>query len=166
MSELERDALPTLVRELYDLSASNKHFIHARIAPSQESLAQYKNIVAQCMCPDGWRDPVQIAKAKKAISEYRRAARDVIGEIDLMIHFVECGNKFTLEYGDIDGDFYDSLLGMYARAADAVARLRDVDREPFRRRLRELTESSEGIGWGYHDGLCDTYYSVFANADA
>jgi len=30
-----------------------------------------------------------------------------------MVFFVECGNNFTLSYGDIDDDFYDSVLLMY-----------------------------------------------------
>jgi len=83
-----------------------------------------------------------------------------------MIYLVECGNQFTLEYGDISGPFYDALLSMYAKAVEGVAGLRESDAEPFRKKLWELTKSSDGIGWGYHDGLCDEYYSAFPEEDA
>jgi hypothetical protein len=55
---------------------------------------------------------------------------------------------------------------MYAKAVEAVTGLPEPEAEPFRKRLWELTESSEGIGWGYHDGLCDEYYSAFPEEDA
>jgi len=165
--KLDRDALMALIRDLYDLSPSNRQYVDARLRLGQDSLIEYKQTVAECMYPDAERNrPVQISKAKKAISEYRKATHDVRGEIDLMIHFVECGNQFTLEYGDIDGPFYDSLLSMYGRAVETVVKLPESQQEPFRKRLLELTKSSDGIGWGYHDGLCDEYYSAFPETDA
>lgn len=82
-------------------------------------------------------------------------------KLDLMIHFVECGNGFTLEYGDIDEGFYDALVNMYVKAVKVTQDLPFPDRQSFRERLRTLTESSEGIGWGYHDSLCAAYGSAF-----
>ena len=90
-----------------------------------------------------------------------KAVRDARGELDLMIHFVECGNRFTLEYGDIHEAFYHALVHMYVRAAKVTKDLPLPERQSFQDRLRKLTESSDGIGWGYHDGLCDAYYSAF-----
>jgi hypothetical protein len=166
MENFHRDALMALIRDLYGLSPSNKHFVHARFGLGQDPLAEYKKIVSDCMYPDVYRNhPVQIAKAKKAVSEYRKAAGDIRGEIDLMIHFVERGNQFTLDYGDIDENFYDSLLSMYSRAVKAVIELPESEQESFRERLWELTESSNKIGWGYHDRLCEEYYRAFPAAD-
>lgn len=31
----------------------------------------------------------------------------------------------------------------------------------FRKRLKKIMLSANGIGWGYHDGLCDEYYEAF-----
>jgi hypothetical protein len=31
----------------------------------------------------------------------------------------------------------------------------------FRKRLKKIMLSSNGIGWGYYDGLCDEYYGSF-----
>jgi len=162
ISGFDREEILGLIRDMYGLSASNRHFVDARLSLGQDPLVHYKEVVAECMYPDDFRNrPIQISKAKKAISEYRKAAHNAPGEVELMIHFVECGNQFTLDYGDIDEGFYDALVHMYARAIKATRDLPAPEQQSFRDRLRKLTESSDGIGWGYHDGLCEAYLSVF-----
>jgi len=166
IQELEQDEVLDLLRDLYALSPSTKQFFHARLKLGEDRLAPYKKTIQQCMCPDVLRNhSVEISKAKKVIAEFRKASEDVVGEIELMIHFVECGSQFTILYGDIDGPFYDSLLRMYGNAAAAVAGLSEPDRETFRKRLLEIAESCNGIGWGYGDGLWDEYYSAFQDDD-
>ncbi len=103
----------------------------------------------------------QISEAEEAISEYSKAAGDTRGEAELMIYFVESGHKFTLDWGDIDKYFYDSLLSMYDRAIKKVLSLPEQEQEDFRERLREICDTSSGIGWGYHDGLGDLYFAHF-----
>ena len=168
LSQLKQDELLGLLRDLYEVSPSNKQFMEARLRIGANQIAPFKKIVADYMYPDVYKNrPVQIAKAKKAISDYRKAApSDALGAIDLMIFFVECGNRLTCDFGDIEEPFYDALLSMYAKAVEAVVGLPEPAAEPFRNRLRELTESSKGIGWGYHDGLCDEYYSAFPEEDS
>ena len=118
------------------------------------------------MYPDVMRNrPIQIAKAKRAISAYSKAAGTPLGEAELMTFFVECGNAFTVEFGDIDEGFYDALIRMYGRAVRRVLELPGPDQEAFRRRLEEIVNSSSDIGWGYHDGLCDEYYGAFPDAE-
>ena len=79
-----------------------------------------------------------------------------------MTYFVECGNQFTVEFGDIGEGFYDALLRMYARAINKVLTLPEEKQHEFRERLRTIMVTSDGIGWGYHDGLCEQYYGRFA----
>jgi len=168
LSGSDREALLGLIKDLYGLSASNKQFVDTQLRLGLDPLAPYKKVVAECISPDVFsrsRKPIQIAKAKKAISDYQKAARDDRGELDLMIHFVECGNQFTLDYGDIDEDFYDALVNMYVRAVKLAKALPFPESRSFRDRLRALAVSSEPIGWGYHDSLCDAYRSAFP-ADA
>jgi hypothetical protein len=66
-----------------------------------------------------------------------------------MIYYIECGNKFTLEYGDIDEVFYDTLIEMYEKAIDCVCKMPRRKQAPFRKRLEKIMKSSAGIGWGY-----------------
>ena len=78
-----------------------------------------------------------------------------------MLFFVEQGNAFTLEYGDIDAGFYSALVAMARRAAEVIRSLPVNLQEPFRERLGEVVRSSSGIGWGYHDDLTDIYAAAF-----
>lgn len=55
-----------------------------------------------------------------------------------MIHYVECGNKFTLDYGDINEFFYDALIEMYEKAIKNVRKMPKKKQEPFRKRLEKI----------------------------
>jgi hypothetical protein len=114
------------------------------------------------MFPDVFKNkPIQISKAKKAINEYSKAIVDAKGEAKLMTYFVECGNQLTVEFGDIDEGFYDALLRMYGRAIDKVLTLPEEEQHEFRERLKTIMVTSDRIGWGYHDGLCEQYWEAF-----
>ncbi|MCX5855597.1 MAG: hypothetical protein NTZ24_13685, partial [Deltaproteobacteria bacterium] len=119
----------------------------------------------ECLYPDILNEPVRIIRAKRAISDYSKAIPDAKGEAELLTCFVECGNKFTLDYGDIDEDFYDSLVEIYGQAIKKVLTLPGNEQGNFRKRLKKIMLSSNGIGWGYHDGLCDEYYEAFKDEE-
>ena len=102
-----------------------------------------------------------LAVAKRAIREFSQASSDPEAIADLMIYAVECGNRFTLNCGDIDEDFYDGLIEIYAAAIKIVLQLPKHVRSVYRRRLEKIMESSDGIGWGYHDDLGNLFSRAF-----
>ena len=159
---LGQKQLLALVADLYRYSKDNQAFLHARFGVGDAPLAPYKNIIDECMYPDVYsQKPIQISKAKKAISSYSKAVGDPLGETELMIFFVECGNNFTVDFGDIDESFYDALNRMYQRAIENVLSLPEEHQGKLQDRLKSIMASSSGIGWGYHDMLCDDYCSAF-----
>jgi len=160
--DIDQKQLLKLVADLYRFSKENQAFFHARFGIGDDPIGPYKKTIDECMHPDIYSNkPIQIAKAKKAISSYSKAVGDPLGVIELMVFFVECGNNFTVNFGDIDEGFYDSLIGMYRRAIQKVLSLPEEQRSVFRVRLEEIMTSSSGIGWGYHDMISDDYYSAF-----
>ena len=162
MADLDQKQLVNLAADLYRFSKENQAFLHARFAVGDDPLAPYKKTISECMYPDVFSDkPVRISEAKRAISSYSKALGDLPGEAELMTFFVECGNSFTVDLGDIDETFYDALILMYRRAIEKVLRLPEDQRPEFRDRLEAIMTSSSGIGWGYHDTLCDDYYRAF-----
>ncbi len=163
---LDRKQLLTLVADLYRFSKENQAFFHARFGVGDDPLAPYKNTIDQCMYPDVYSNQsIQISKAKRAISDYSKAVGDPLGETELMVFFVECGNSFTVNFGDIDGGFYDALNRMYQRAIKNVQSLPETHQRGFQDRLRDIMTSSSDIGWGYHDMLCDDYHNAFPNEE-
>ena len=159
----DHSQLVDLVKNLYQLSKENKTFLHARCLDGNDSFKQYKKIIFDSLYPDEMdiKDDFDFDRAEKAINDYAKATNDDEGTADLMIHYVESGNKFTLDYGDINEFFYDALIEMYEKAIKLVCKMTPKTQEPFRKRLEKIMKSSDGIGWGYHDDLCHFYYETF-----
>lgn len=161
LTRLDQPHLLELISDLYCLSNDNKAFLHTRYAVGDDVLGPYKKIIKECMYPDVLSEEVEIIRAKSAIEDYSKAVCDVKGQAELLIYFVECGNQFTLDNGDIDEEFYDTLVEVYGEAIKKVLAVPAHEQGDFRKRLKKIMLSSDGIGWGYHDGLCDEYYDSF-----
>ena len=166
ITSLDTSKLIQLIASLYRLSKGNRDFLHARFSIGDDPIAPYKKVIEDCMFPDVFKNkPIQISTAKKAINEYSKAVGNAKGEAELMTYFVECGNQFTVEFGDIDEGFYDALLRMYTRAINKVLNLPEEEQHEFRERLKTIMMTSDRIGWGYHDGLCEQYHAAFPEDD-
>jgi len=162
IKDFNKDQLMELLGDLYRLSSENKKFFYTRFSLSEDPLEPYKRIIQDAVHPYLEENEIlDLEYAEDAISRYSKAIDDVKGEAELMFFFVECGNNFTLSYGDIDDEFYDSMLTMYEKAIATVSELPVKEQKAFKERLRTIMESASGIGWGYHDGLCDLYYKTF-----
>jgi len=165
-SELNQKELLSLVGELYRLSKGNQAFLHARFADRDAAMEDCKKVVAECLYPDVQHDrPLQVAKAKKVVADFCKAVADPAAHAELMLFFVEQGNAFTLEYGDIDAGFYSALVAMARRTVEVIVNFPDDLQEPYRDRLAEVVRSSSGIGWGYHDDLKEIYAAAFPGRD-
>ncbi len=159
---LDQKQLLKLVADLYKFSNENKTFLHTRFSVGEDQLGPYKKIIDECLFFDVFSNkPVQVAKAKKAISSHSKALGDDLGQAELMVYFVECGNSFTLDIGDLYQEYYEALNRMYQRAIVKVLSLPEEQQDEFRQRLKTIMTSSSGIGWGYHDTLAGDYYSAF-----
>ena len=163
IKRFEPSQLIELVNDLYQLSVENKTFLHARFSNEGDSLNKYKKIILNSLYPDVMdeNDNFDFDKAEKAIKDYAKATGSDESTTNLMIYYVECGNKFTLDYGDIDENFYDALIEMCEKAIKYVLKMPKKEQEPFRTRLKKIMESAAGIGWGYYDDLCHLYYEAF-----
>lgn len=162
MHGMDHKQLVGLVADMYRFSKDNQTFLHTRFGIGRDLLEPYKKMIDECMYPNVCTcNPIRISKAKKAISNYSKAIGDTPGEAELMVFFVERGTKYTVDCGDIDEGFYDSLNGMYRRAIKKVLSLPENQQREFRERLKEIMISSVDTGWGYHDTLCGDYYDAF-----
>jgi len=156
-----KNELLTLIGDLYQLHDHNRSFIEARFRPSG-SLAAYKQRIDRALSPDLLDgEEVELGKGCRTISNYQKACGDTTGVLELMVYYVECGNGFTLAYGDINEEFYDSLLEMFARV---IKQLIDADEQTvidYLPRLYKIVEETKNIGWGYHDELGDMLFKHF-----
>lgn len=162
ITSCDKKQLIALVGDLYRLSADNKNFFHTRFSLGEDHLEAYKHIIQISMNPSlEDNEMLNIKIANKVIKNYSKAIDNPQGEAELMVFYVECGNNFTLSYGDIDEYFYNSVLDMYERATETVQELPIGEQKDFRERLYEIMESASFIGWGYSDGLSGLYHKAF-----
>lgn len=156
LQDWERDRLIGLIQDFHKLSAANADFLYARLldADAAQTLAPYKKRIKQAISPaQPWKQDVQLREGKKAISDYKKASGDVRGILSLMVYYIQCGNDFTLEFGDIDETFYDSLCSML----DQVKRQLLVENDhnlaaEFIPVLEQEFQRIDGqMGWGYPD---------------
>lgn len=149
-----------LVQDLYGLNRTNADFLHARLLGSDEgdTLAPYKKRIQTAVCPkEPWKQDVRLSDARKAIADYRKAKGEPHGLLTLMIHYVRCGNDFTLEFGDIDEPFYNSMCSMVGQFCKLLIKEGDHDlvREFIPLLETEFQRIDGQIGWGYPDEVGD-----------
>lgn len=154
LSQYSPIKLLELISDLHSLSADNRRFIEAKVINNGNTLEKYKTIISKSISTDApWLKSQQLSlkNAKKAISDYKKATRNIEGIIDLMIYYVERGTQFTCTFGDIDENFYYSLESMF----DGVLKLMNNQNYPeeFNHRLEAIVKSANGIGWGYYDAI-------------
>ena len=100
-----------LIAEFYSLSKTNKDFLEARFLRNCQVLERYKLQIKRYLAPrEPWKENQQISlkEAKKVLSDYKKATNDKIGLIDLMVYYVESGNDFLCEFGDMYEQYYIS----------------------------------------------------------
>jgi len=78
--DLDQKQLLKLVADLCRFSKENQTFFNARFGVGDDPIGSYKKTIDECMHPDIYSNkPIQIAKAKKAISSYSKAVGDPLG---------------------------------------------------------------------------------------
>jgi len=154
----EKPALLTLVKDLYEIAAENRDFIHARCQAGEcdgEVLEKYRGKIVEQFFPARGDGKLKLGEVSKAIRDYRKATGNLPGTAELLMTYVENGTRFTHEYGDMDERFYDSVES----ALDELAALLRGEARgmypQFRNRLARVEQMTDGIGWGFHDFVGD-----------
>ena len=154
----EKPALLALVKDLYEVAAENRDFIHARCQPEEgggEALEKYRGKIVEQFFTARGDGKLKLGEARKAIRDYRKATGDLPGTAELLMTYVENGTRFTHEYGDIDERFYSSVE---SALDDLAALLRGEARgmyPQFSERLARVEQMTDAIGWGFHDFVGD-----------
>jgi hypothetical protein len=154
----EKPALLALLKDLYETAAVNRDFINARCNAGQsggQTLEKYRTKIVEQFFPERGFGKLKLGEARKAIRDYRKATGNIFGTAELLLTYVENGARFTQQFGDIDERFYDSVESVLNELA---ALLRGEARElypQFSHRMARLELITDGIGWGFHDFICD-----------
>ncbi len=147
LADLDRPALLDLIQDLYAASKNNQSFLHARFALGEDVLEPYKATIDRWVCPDVMRNQdISVAKAKKAISDYKKAIGCPEGLAELTVFYCESCMNLLGFCGMDDEGYFNALVRMFEQALRAIAALEPDQQEDFVERLERVRH--EGHNWG------------------
>jgi len=156
LTHFDHDGLLGLLHDLYSAGKDNQVFLHARFGLGEDVLAPYKVTINRWLWPDMFRNQhASVAKAKKSISDYRKAIGHAEGLAELMVFYCERAVGFSVEVGLQDEGFFVTLVRMFEQALQAIARLPDAQRPVLMERLDLVHDLSRNIGYGVDDAMSD-----------
>jgi hypothetical protein len=162
----EQKELIDEIADLYKKFDSVKSYYQASVFNDDQGvLDKYKQLIEYEFFPRSSHaePPCRISVAKKAIADYKKLSCSDENLADIMLFYVECGVKFTNEYGDIDERFYNSMASVYVNACQFIHK-NNLESKFHPRALAIVTDTSD-LGWGFHDYLGDIYYQFFGDFD-
>lgn len=154
LAEFDRAALLGLVQDLYTASKDNQAFLHTRFDLGGDVLDPYKATIDRWLWPSIYRNQdVSVAKAKKAIADYKKASGRPEGLAELMIYFCERAAGFAREFGFQEATYMDALVRMFQQALKQVAALPEGEREAKLERLNRVSVLCDALGYGVADDM-------------
>ena len=154
LSDFDRAGLMSLVQDLYAASKDNQAFLHARFALGDDALKPYKLTIDHWLWPDVFKNQdTSVAKAKKAISDYKKAIAQPEGLAELMVFYCERAAGFSNDIGLQDEAYFDALVRMFEQALKTIAALPDGPRPVLWERLDEVRRISHNFGYGVGDDM-------------
>lgn len=141
----------SVVRDFYDSQISTEG--------ANDVLSKYKKIIRDEFLPKHGFGDARLSVARKAVMDFKKLNGLNIHLVDLAIYYVETGIKFTNMYGDINEPFYNSMESMFAQSMKWMKQL-NVESQ-FQQRAAKICHDTDGIGWGFDDGLCEIYSDYF-----
>ncbi len=154
LTDMNHVGLIGLIQDLYAANKDNQTFLHARFGLGEDILKPYKTNISRWICPDVMRNqPISVAKAKKAISDYKKALGQAEGLAELSVFYCEEVFVFLCYCGMDDEGYFDALVRMFEQALKYVMALPETKRPPFIERLEQVAEKGRDVGWGVGDDM-------------
>jgi hypothetical protein len=154
LAGLDRIGLIGLIHDLYTADKENQAFLHTRFGLGEDVLMPYKKTLDRWLWPDVLRNQdISVAKAKQAISSYRKAIGEPAGLAELMVFFCESAAGFCNDVGNQDEGYLDALVHMFEQAIKVTRQLSAGDRDALIGRLDRVRTISHNLGYGVGDAM-------------
>lgn len=155
LKSYDKERLVGMLAELYKNNKAVREYLDFYMQPDESALFEkYRQKVVEAFYPKRGFE-LRMIEGKRAISGFKKLGAGTRFVVDLMLVYVETGVRFTLELGDIDEPFYASLESTY-KSALTLAQKEEL-LASFSGRAQKIVEDTNGIGWGFHDMLCEIH---------
>ena len=155
LASFDRKGLLGLIQDLYAANKENQTFLHARFGVGEDALQPYKQTIERWVSPDVLKkqQDISVAKAKQAISNYKKAVGDPAGLAELMVFYCERAAGFCSDFGNDDARYFEALLGMFEQALAVANTLPAGTRDALIDRLDQVSIISDEFGYGVGDNM-------------
>lgn len=161
LAGFDRAGLLALLKDLHDASLSNRRFLQARFALGEDPLQPYKIELQRWLFPALERgQDFSVSKAKKVLSDYRKARGDSQGMAELCVFYCEQVRAFLGSCGVDDETYYLALESVFSQALGYIRVLPESTQVDYLARLRPLLEASYDYGWGVHECLLEAWLNA------
>lgn len=148
LTQLDHSALLGLIHDLYAASSANQAFLNARFALGGDALKPYKATISRWVCPNVLRNQdVSVSKAKKAISEYKKAVGRPEGVAELSVFYVECCAELLGYCGMDDAGYFTALVRTFEQALVEIQKLGPEQQAQFVDRLERVVHEGQDWPW-------------------
>jgi hypothetical protein len=154
LASFDRIGLLGLVQDLYAAHKDNQAFLHARFGLGADVLEPYKETIDRWLWPDVLRrQDTSVAKAKKAIADYKKAVGDPAGLAELMVFYCERAVGFCSDIGNDDDAYFGALVRMFEQALGVANTLPASGRDGLIARLDRVRSIGQQFGYGVGDDM-------------
>jgi hypothetical protein len=152
--DVDQAGLIRLIQDLYAASKDNQAFLHARFSLSDDVLKPYKVAIDRWLWPDvSENQDTAVSKAKKAISDYKKAIGQPRGLAELMVFYCERAAGFSNDVGFQDEGYFNAVVRMFGHARNVIVTLSSSDRVELLARLDAVRHISHNFGYGVGDDM-------------
>jgi hypothetical protein len=154
LAHFDRAGLVGLLGDLHGLSRDNQAFLHVRLGLGADPLSPYKATITRWIYPDLIRgQDISVSRAKKAISDYRKAIGLPEGVAELSVFYCESAARLLSECGMEDEGYFTALVRMFDQALGVIRTLNPSEQQALLQRLdavRSITEFAMDELWEEH----------------
>ena len=157
LSHLSQKELIALIAKLYKTNSDAVNILNVELGDASytdELLEESKQKIQNIFFPERSMAFPSLSKAKKIISDFKKASNSFGGLIELKVYYAECVAEFGNAYGDMPESFYDSLESVYE---DVVTGLNKMNSESlfakYYERLKAIADSTGDMGYGISEAL-------------
>lgn len=156
LADFDRAGLIGLVQDLYKANKETQAFLHARFALGGDVLKPYKATLDRWLWPDVFKNQdTSVAKAKKAISDYKKAVGAPEGLAELTVFYCEQAAGFSNDIGLQDEGYFDALVRMFEQALKTIHQLPADQHIVLTSRLSAVRHLCHNFGYGVGDDMDD-----------
>lgn len=158
LASFDRAGLLGLIQDLYAAHKDNQTFLHARFGLGEDVLEPYKQTIDRWLWPDVFRmQDTSVAKAKQAISNYKKAVGEPAGLAELMVFYCERAAGFCSDIVTEDESYFAALVRVFEQALTVASTLPASGGDPLVARLDRVRGISQEFGYGVGDDMDFTF---------